>query len=249
MTGDTDGKEDIAMNSPYGELIPTPMEFSLSGEHIDVWQSPTLIASEELACFCEVLSEDEHRKADCLRDPAKRIESLVSRGFLRRLLGRALKVDSKAFVFSIGSHGKPYLPEKWQGSSIGFNVSHSRNRLLIAMSLDREVGVDVEWMSPELEWEPLARQYFSASEVVSLANLPKDEQCRGFYRSWVRTEAMLKATGEGFARGLPADTDIQLHTVDLPVGDDYVAAVVSIPSLTSVRFWSPPPGTPGGGLG
>ena len=237
------------MKSPTGEWIATPMNFCLSSDHIDVWQSSALFPPETLASFCEVLSDDEHRKANRLRDPVKRIESQGSRGLLRCLLGYALQTDPKTFVFSIGSHGKPYIADKWQGMSIGFNLSHSQGRVLIAMSLDREVGVDVEWISPDLDWAPLARQYFSAREEVSLANLPKDEQRRGFYRGWVRKEAMLKATGEGLSSALQADIDTHSPIVDLPVDDDYVAAVVGTPSLASVRLWSPPPGTPGGGLG
>ena len=178
------------MNLPTGEWTPMPTDFCLSSDHIDIWQSQTLIAADALASFCDVLSEDEHRKADRLRDPIKRIESQVSRGLLRSLLGHAFRTDPKTFAFSIGSHGKPYLPEKWQGRSIGFNVSHSQGRVLIAMSLNREVGVDVEWISPDLPWEPLARQYFSARESAALAALPLDEQRLGFFRAWVRKEAI-----------------------------------------------------------
>ena len=88
------------MNSSTGEWDPTPMDFCLSSNHIDVFQSPTLIPPETLASFREVLSEDEHRKADRLRDPAKRMESQVSRGMLRCLLGHALRTDPKIFMYN-----------------------------------------------------------------------------------------------------------------------------------------------------
>lgn len=95
------------------------------------------------------------------------------------------------------AHGKPYL----EGNSLHFNLSHSGNIVVCAVS-DREVGVDVQESVP-VSHEKLWERFFEEREKVLLRGCESDEEREAlFYRLWVQKEAYGKLTGEGIPEGL-----------------------------------------------
>ena len=70
---------------------------------------------------------------------------------------------------------------------------------MYAVTLDQEVGIDIEWMNPEVEIQPLVSRFFTPQEQEAFLALPLDQQLTGFYRLWTRKEAYLKAQGWGLA--------------------------------------------------
>lgn len=101
-----------------------------------------------------------------------------------------------------GLRGKPSLAPSYGGESIRFNVSHSNELALYAMTNHREVGVDIEFMRPLDEVESIARRFFSTREQAILRSLPAHLKQQGFYNCWTRKEAYIKATGEGISQPL-----------------------------------------------
>jgi 4'-phosphopantetheinyl transferase len=74
----------------------------------------------------------------------------------------------------------------------------------VAVTREREVGVDVEAVRPERDLEQIATRFFSSLEVASLLAEPPEERPAAFYRCWTRKEAYMKAVGDGFA--IPLDS-------------------------------------------
>jgi 4'-phosphopantetheinyl transferase len=72
----------------------------------------------------------------------------------------------------------------------------------------------------------VAAHFFSADEKAAFERLAQAERARFFFRTWVRKEAYLKATGSGLALD-PAKVSVAdgwlVH--DLEDMDDHVAAV------------------------
>lgn len=63
-----------------------------------------------------------------------------TRLLLRHLLAERLQCPPQAVRLDYGPHGKPVLqPENWH-----FNVSHSREISLLALSRSAAVGIDIE---------------------------------------------------------------------------------------------------------
>src|SRR5260370_32898477 len=62
-----------------------------------------------------------------------------------------------------------------------------------------DIGIDVEQVRRDFDWEAIARRFFSAHEQSQLAALPADERVEGFFRCWTRKEAYIKATGDGLS--------------------------------------------------
>ena len=170
----------------------------LSDDEIHVWCVELDAAGEE-AALAAYLSADEHEaeRAGLLSGTHQR-RFVVARGMLRQLLGRYLDRDPGAVAFARGAHGKPFL----QKGELHFNVSHTHELALYAIARDREVGVDVEWMRPQVAHEQIAARFFSLEEQEALAQVPDEERRAAFYNIWTRKEAYVKARGDGIAAGL-----------------------------------------------
>ena len=92
--------------------------------------------------------------------------------------------DPAEIVLEAGVGGKPQTAEP---TPVRFNLSHSGELALVAITAGREVGVDVERTDPK---RPPA-----------------------FYRSWVRHEARAKCTGAGIL-GPPSEEPIWVSDLD-----------------------------------
>jgi 4'-phosphopantetheinyl transferase len=116
--------------------------------------------------------------------------------------------------FALQEHGKPYLPLSPQ---VRFNLSHSHEMALVAVALDREVGVDIERFRPLPQFQRLADRFFPPSEPR-----PVDEV--DFFRHWTRVEAVLKARGVGLY-GASTDPEGDWTVEGIPVPEGFAAAV------------------------
>ncbi len=169
----------------------------LSDDEIHVW-CVELDAAGEVAALAACLSEEERERASGLLSGTHQRRFVVARGMLRQLLGLYLDQDPGAVTFSRGAHGKPFLQE----GGPHFNVSHTHELALYAIARDREVGVDAEWMRPQVAHEQIAARFFSLEEQEALAQVADEERRTAFYNIWTRKEAYVKARGDGIAAGL-----------------------------------------------
>jgi 4'-phosphopantetheinyl transferase len=200
------------------------------------------------------LSSDEMHRADRLVDPNKRNCFTAGRGLLREILGKYLEVQPEELHFDAGVHGKPYLScNKGSNGRLHFNLSHSGTLFLLAVSADREVGVDVEQLRTDAPYPDMARLAFSPREQKELFALPEHLQRSAFYRCWTRKEACMKACGAGFALQsnsfdvcLLPDSPAVLSTPDgsshwvlqdIAVPEGYCAALAVEGASPDIRFF------------
>ena len=179
-----------------------PVDLGLSSMRIDVWRTALDAPQAVLSAFEGLLSDQERARAQRFKIISKRNEYLLCRGLLRSILGRQLGEDPRAFDFQYGPQGKPFLTESWRGSTVSFNVSHTRGLALIAVAAGRALGVDVEALTPRVHAVELARRFFAPGEVRALLEFPVAERREAFFRCWTRKEAFLKATARGISLGL-----------------------------------------------
>jgi 4'-phosphopantetheinyl transferase len=202
-----------------------PSTFALAGHEIHAWRVDLSSASSRrVKGLRHILAEDERRRADgfCFEEDRERF--VVARGVLRSLLGSYLDLEPGRLNFRYGSHGKPALAEGTGGDTLRFNVSHSRGLALFALTRNREVGIDVEYVRSDLELEEIAGRYFSPQEAAALRSLPTDARTEAFFACWTRKEAYLKARGEGLSIALdgfsvslvPGEPAVVLNTQEGP---------------------------------
>lgn len=152
---------------------------------------------DELARLGGLLTTGEIDRAALLKsEPAQR-RCLAGRGLLREILGAYLGIDAKQVQLAAEEHGKPFLPE--DPKNLCFNLAHSGDNLLLAIAVNRAVGIDLELIDPVKPLKEMARLVFSRREQEQLSQLASPRLETAFYRNWVRKEACLKACGRGFS--------------------------------------------------
>ncbi len=145
-----------------------------------------------------VLSPDERARADRFVFERDRVQFTETRAALRRLLARLLGREPAAIGFTEGPYGKPRL-EGPEGERLRFNVSHTGELALLAVALDRDVGVDVERHRAEPNVDELAAVVCEAPERAALLALRGSARRAAFYDLWAGKEAVLKALGSGLS--------------------------------------------------
>ena len=93
--------------------------------------------------------------------------------------------------FRYGQHGKPELAEP-RGTDLTFSLSHSGAAAICAVGR-RRVGVDLQQVRTALDWQALARRFFSSADVEAIEEMPKSRRRRAFFTCWVMKEAVTKA--------------------------------------------------------
>jgi 4'-phosphopantetheinyl transferase len=208
-----------------------------------VWQARLDIDPAEVLRCAALLSTDEQARAQHYRFERDRRRFVVARGRLRLLLGKHLAVRPDTIVFDYTSRGKPFVRNS--PAPLYFNVAHTEDLALYAVSSSCPTGVDIEYMQREIDHDRLASRFFTRGEYRGLQQVPESRRKRAFLACWARKEAIVKAIGDGLALPLDQfevslDPDFEpriiaasapqiaactLHAAD--VGTDYVAAVAT----------------------
>jgi 4'-phosphopantetheinyl transferase len=152
-----------------------------------------------------LLTGEELERAEKFLNPDDADGFILCRGLLRRILADCLNAQPSELRFNRNAQGKPFL----ENGGLEFNVSHSRDRLLIAVTAGRAVGVDIEFRRTGLNMEPIARRWFAPEERAFFQTLEKPED--GFFDIWAKKEAYVKALGIGIYK--------ELNTFAVPLGE------------------------------
>lgn len=121
-------------------------------------------------------------------------QHVKGRALLRWWLGEVTGQSPKGFEIVEDGSGAPRLADNPWG--IHFNLSHSRDWVLVALSR-LPVGVDIECSETEVDWHAIAGVCFHPSEQQYLACLEGDARREAFFDIWTRKEAYLKGIGTG----------------------------------------------------
>lgn len=164
---------------------------------VRVWRVKLNIQDKVIRMLENLLSPDEIDRANHFMFAKDRVHFIACRGQLRILLAQASGIRPDKLQFGYNGYGKPYLV--FPGSGPYFNVSHSNNLALVAISVDFQIGVDIEFMRLNTDPLQIARNFFSRHEYQQLINLPQNQQKEAFYNCWTRKEAYIKACGKGLS--------------------------------------------------
>lgn len=176
------------------------------------------------------LSADERERAGRFVFAKDRERFVVARVALRDILSRYLQMAAGDIRFEYSEFGKPGLARLHQ-SNLQFNLSHSNGVALLALTLTRRLGIDVEFLRPVNDFEQIARRFFSANESATLFRLPAAQRPLAFLTCWTRKEAYIKAIGEGLSH--------PLEHFDVSLAPDQPAALLATrPDPAEAARWS-----------
>lgn len=136
-----------------------------------------------------ILSDAELEKSSRFLNRKDAERYIACRHSLRHILSGFILHSPASIQFGTSGNKKPAV------DGIEFNISHSGNLILIAVS-QTAVGIDIELVVPDFDYNLLLDSSFSARERLGI-NSPF-----GFYELWTRKEALLKASGEGLTDGM-----------------------------------------------
>lgn len=171
---------------------------SLAINQPHVWQINLTPSAQQPPLPEEVLSDAEWIKVNRLRQPLHRQRAILMRIQLRLLLAQYLHTAAADIQFSYDQFGKPQLKDR----ALFFNVSHSADRALVAISLSDGLGVDIEYWRPVEQMEAIVNRHYSTAEKVYWRALSLEQREAVFFNIWTCKEAFIKATGRGLGMGL-----------------------------------------------
>jgi 4'-phosphopantetheinyl transferase len=148
-----------------------------SAEEIHAWVAPYDWHQGHLAEMWEQVSAEERTRAGRFHFRKDRDRFVSRRGFRRVLLARYLGVEPEDLEFRSGVLGKPQLAPLH--GFLRFSASSSGDLILVGVTVDREIGVDIQQVGG-------------------------DRQMGEFFRHWTLQEALAKAKGTGLAGELDA---------------------------------------------
>jgi 4'-phosphopantetheinyl transferase len=198
-------------------------------------------------------SRDEIHRFWTLLNPSERIKSqrfyrqddrnnyILVHGMLRSLLSRTLGLPPDSLEFSYNQYGKPYV--SGAGTKIFFNMSHSSDVSVIGFDPASEIGVDVEKINENVDYESIISHFFTCNEI-SYIHSRRNESLRRFFEIWTRKEALLKALGIGITENLGVDVSgsenlklrnpvlgvkniVKMHLNTLSLKDNYILSIAS----------------------
>ncbi len=145
------------------------------------------------------LPEDEQVRARRYLRDEDRDRFVVARALVRQQLSRFGPLAPSDWRFVTNGHGRPEIANPPTAAPrLRFNLSHTRGLVACAVTGDREVGVDVEYIDRRLTHD-VATRFFAAREVADLHALDTDAQALVFFDYWTLKEAYIKARGLGLA--------------------------------------------------
>jgi 4'-phosphopantetheinyl transferase len=144
------------------------------------------------------LSADELERAARFRFERDRRRFVVARTALRAILARYLRLDPASIGFTYGPQGKPALDGSIGERELRFNLSHSEELALVAVTAGRPLGIDLEAVLSFEDVKYVPARIFSARELAEFKSLAPTQHEAAFFNAWTRKEAFVKATGLGF---------------------------------------------------
>jgi 4'-phosphopantetheinyl transferase len=185
---------------PWG--APSAADIPQPKRRVDCWAiSLDSVPDAAGGTVTGLLSAGERERAERFRFERHRRMYVSTHAALRLLLSRYLQVPPLSLTIAADPNGRPVLP---YCSGLHFNLSHSGTLALVVASCLAPVGVDIEEIRDVPDFVDIARRFFAQDEVDQILRLPEAERLSGFFATWTRKEAYVKALGLGLSFPLDA---------------------------------------------
>ncbi len=217
------------------QRLPEPAELP-GADEIHLWETEfdEPRANSEILFHTLSFSEQERARRFVFKEHRRRF--VVTRVWLRSVLGAYLNLSPQAVPLAANAHGKPCIAAEANHPGLQFNLSHCDRLALLAVATGREVGVDLQGTLREAAWPAIAERFYTLDEREHVQALSPAMRAPAFAEIWTRKEAAGKAAGEGLTSRIfsiavgPADWGMVdcgggLSVWSLPARDRFAAAL------------------------
>ncbi|NOU23259.1 MAG: 4'-phosphopantetheinyl transferase superfamily protein [Methyloglobulus sp.] len=196
----------------------------MNNRDIDLWFED-LSVNDNFHYYWSLLDENEQTKAKRFIQEKHRHYYVISHGKLREILASYIHIAPEKIKFDVGAFGKPFTIANGKPHNLKFNLSHSDNRMVVAVGYHDNIGVDIEVWNDKMDCHAIAKECFAEVEATYWQGLPDSAKPVAFYRFWTRKESFAKAVGAGITLGVSqVITSVDEPTRFLSVPDCYGAA-------------------------
>jgi 4'-phosphopantetheinyl transferase len=209
-------------------------DFDSPGQ-IHVWKISLFVP---LSADLDILAASELQRSQDFKNEIARNTYLCSRIVMRRLIASYLNRPAYELEFNTTARGKPFLCGN--GPGLKFNLSHSGELMLLAISPSLELGVDIEQQKSISNWEKIASKVFNKTIIDSLKQSIYPQ--KAFIREWTAFEAKHKLFGEGIFGHLPKSADMaEIIRLDIKGFEASLCynPVVGKPQIKCFRYYLP----------
>jgi 4'-phosphopantetheinyl transferase len=175
-------------------------KLTLANNEIHLWitKPEELLGNNELlASYSTLLTSTELAKQQRYKFAKDRHDALITRAFIRDLLSYYADIAPQDWQFEKGSKDKPEVINC--PFPLRFNISHTKNLIICAVTLEDDIGCDVENTGRSNDVLAIAERYFSPKESTELFALPEAQQRNRFFDYWTLKESYIKAWGLGLS--------------------------------------------------
>ncbi|MER5641535.1 4'-phosphopantetheinyl transferase superfamily protein [Kitasatospora sp. NPDC002227] len=123
-----------------------------------------------------------------------RVRFAASRILLKTAVGKLYDVGPEEVELGYREKGRPFIRGN---DSVDVSISHTDGLLLVGLSTQGQIGVDVEPADRELYAQGLARHLCTEAELARVEALPLERRNAELIRIWTLKEAYTKAIGTG----------------------------------------------------
>ncbi|WP_057831034.1 4'-phosphopantetheinyl transferase family protein [Colwellia sp. TT2012] len=175
-------------------------KLTLANNEIHLWMTKPeeLLGNDELlTTYATLLTSKETAKQQRYKFVKDRHDALITRAFIRDLLSYYADIAPQDWQFEKGEKDKPEIVNC--PLPLRFNISHTKNLIICAITLEDDIGCDVENTGRSNDVLAIAERYFSPKESQELFALPLAQQRNRFFDYWTLKESYIKAWGLGLA--------------------------------------------------
>jgi len=183
--------------------IKTNHKLALDNNEIHLWvtRPQHIDAPSLLNQYASLITKEENLRLERFIFDKDKHSGLVTRAFVRDLLSHYADIPPGSWIFEKGEKGRPEINNP--PTPLRFNLSHTSNMIICALTSRDDIGCDVEYTSRQTNVLSVANRYFSTEETRELFRLPLEQQKSRFFDLWTLKESYIKACGLGLA--IPLD--------------------------------------------
>lgn len=129
-----------------------------------------------------------------------RIRYLVTRALVRAVLSRYIPIPPEQWRFKRNAYGRPEIGNNdFRARRLSFNISHTRSLIMLGVTRDGAIGVDIENIRAREAPLEVASSFFAPDENTAIEAMPAGMRSLRFWEYWTLKESYIKAKGKGLS--------------------------------------------------
>jgi len=229
---------------------------SLAVDQIHIWRVPLDTPGIKLTDLWNFLDDEERNRVQKFHFVQDQNRFVVRHGILRMILSTYLSIQPNQICYGYGVNGKPYIQNSNE-SDLQFNLTHSKNLAMVALTCKHQIGIDIEQCDYFAEIDHLIQTHFNSHEQSFVNQFSSQEKVAFFYNWWTFWEAFGKARGSGLLQSANQENELSIDLLNtrgvdlftdkekqswsyrkLSPASGYVGAVVSEALDADPTYWN-----------